>query len=146
MAPLEEDLFYIGAELFFERSDNFAFGGEGLDRLDHGWHQVDLGIGGFGLEALEHAGDGGAIAPLLDVVESLELVVLDFGADSQQVAFAIVAFGELIHANDDALALVDFAFEAVRSVGDLAYEVTILDTGIICSRDLSKIGPYCRWL
>ena len=58
------------------------------------------------------------------------MVVLDFGADSQQVAFAIVTFGELIHADNDAFALVDFAFEAVRRVGDLAYEVAILDAGI----------------
>ena len=105
MRRSQEDLLYIGAEDFFERSHDLAFGGECFDSLDHGWHQVDFGICGLGLELREYAGYGVVVAALFHVVESLELVLLDFGADTEQVAFARVTFGELVDAHNDAFAL-----------------------------------------
>ena len=67
------------------------------------------------------------VTGLLHVGQPLALILLDLGADAQQVALAVVTVGELVDADDDATAGVDLALEAVGRVGDLADVVAVLD-------------------
>ena len=69
---------------------DLAEGGVLADGVDQGRHQVDLGVGGLGLEAGQPGVDGGLVAVLADLAEPLELATLVLVGDLQDVDRGVV--------------------------------------------------------
>src|SRR5262249_33432254 len=116
------------AEDVGERVDHLAERAIRARAVDERGHQVDLGVGGFGADARERAGDRVVVAFAPHLFEPAALLLLDLRTDAQRRRRRfVVAFEEAVHADDDVPARVQLALELVRGVGDLALVPALLD-------------------
>src|SRR5215218_5798052 len=123
---LEDGGLGVGAEDLLETGDDLALGGVYARAVEKVRHQVGVARGG-----LAQRGQGGldrpGVAAGADGLHAADLLALEGRVDVVQLELALAALGEVVDADEDAVAAVVLLLEGVGGVGDLALREAALD-------------------
>src|SRR5919201_3221286 len=124
----EEGGFAVDTEDFLQGRHHLAFRGVGLHALEQPGHQV-FATAGRCLQIFQPVAHAGPVAPAPQRVELGALRLLNLTPDAQDGWPRIVALGEGVDPDDDALIGFQLALELESRVGDLALEEPLIDAG-----------------
>src|SRR5678816_2252932 len=120
--------FFVFAPDVPERVAHFSYGGVCAHRVDEERHGVGRRAGPL-LQRLERAMHVGVVARLTQLIELRKLLLRCGLVDVQGPNWLLVVRHELVHADDDLVALLDGLLEFVRAIGDFTLRITLFNGG-----------------